>query len=233
MHLSVIVPVYNEAATVGPVIEKLSSLPLPVGDSLEIVAVDDASTDGSGITLAQLAGRGILRLITHPRNRGKGAALRSGIAAATGDRVLFHDADTEYDPADIPRLLDAARSGLDIVYGSRFLDGGNAGATPLHALANRFLSLLTRLLTGLPTSDMETCYKLVRADLLGRLDLREERFGIEPEITVKLGRLVRDEKLRYGEIPITYHPRGYDEGKKIGLRDGLRAVWALFRYRFF
>lgn len=233
MHLSVIVPVYNEAATVGPVIEKLAALPLPAGDTMEIVAVDDASTDTSGAALTQLAERGLIRLLTHPRNRGKGAALRTGITAATGDRVLFHDADAEYDPADIPRLLDAARSGLDIVYGSRFKSGGNAGATPVHALANRFLSLLTRLLTGLPTTDMETCYKLVRGDLLKKLDLREERFGIEPEITVKLGHLVRDEGLRYGEIPISYRPRGYDEGKKIGLRDGLRAIWALFRYRFF
>ena len=225
--LTVIVPAYNEAATIAAVIKRLSALRPPAGPVGEIVVVDDASTDGTSRILAPFAAQGAIRLITHPRNRGKGAALRSGIAAANGTHIIFQDADLEYDPADIARLWAVAREGADIVYGSR----AAGGATVLHRLANGLLSLLTRLVTGLPVSDMETCYKLVRVGLIKELDLREERFGIEPEITLKLARIVRREGLRYAETPIAYRPRGYAEGKKIGFRDGLRALYCLMRYR--
>jgi glycosyltransferase involved in cell wall biosynthesis len=229
--LSVIVPAYNEAATIGAVIEHLRSFSLPTGPIGEIVVVNDASTDGTGAALQPFADSGTIRLITHPKNRGKGAAVRSGIAAATGDWILFQDADLEYDPADIPLLVAAARDGADIVYGSRFI-AGNDGATWVHIAANKGLSLAARILTGLPITDMETCYKLVRADLLKSLDLHEERFGIEPEITLKLARLAKRDGLRYAEVPISYKPRSYAEGKKVGLRDGLRALYCLARYRW-
>lgn len=229
--LSLIVPAYNEAATIAAVIESLRGVGPAIGAAVEIVAVDDASTDLTGDILRPLAEKGEIRLITHPKNRGKGAAVRSGIAAAAGEWILFQDADLEYDPADIPALVAAARNGADIVYGSRFLSG-NDGATFLHIAANKGLSFMARLLTGLPITDMETCYKLIRADLLKGLDLQEERFGIEPEITLKLTRLVRRDGLRYAEVPISYKPRGYAEGKKVGLKDGLRALYCLARYRF-
>lgn len=229
--LTVIVPAYNEQATIGTVIGQLRSFLAPSGPIGEIVVVNDASTDLTGAVLAPLAEKGDIRLVTHPLNRGKGAAVRSGIAAATGDWILFQDADLEYDPADIPALMAAARGGADIVYGSRFI-AGNDGATFLHIAANKSLSFFSRLLTGLPITDMETCYKLIRADLLKSLDLHEERFGIEPEITLKLARLAKRDGLRYAEVPISYKPRSYAEGKKVGLKDGLRALYCLARYRW-
>ncbi len=226
MNLSVIVPVFNEAATIAKVLERLRPLRAPAGPIHEVIVVDDGSTDGTAAALQPFAARGEIRLITLPANRGKGAAIRSGVAAATGAYLLVQDADLEYDPAEIPRLWETAMEGAVVVYGVR--TGG--GSLP-HRLANRILSFFTRLITGLPISDMETGYKLVRTDLVRRLDLREERFGIEPELTLKLARIIRDEHLRYAEVPISYRPRGYAAGKKIGLRDGLRALYCLMRYR--
>ncbi len=229
--LSLIVPAYNEAATIRAVIDSLKGLDARIGAPVEIIVVDDASTDGTGDILPPLADNGMIRLIAHPKNRGKGAAVRSGIAAAAGEWILFQDADLEYDPADIPALVAAARNGADIVNGSRFI-AGNDGATFLHIAANRSLSFFSRVLTGLPITDMETCYKLVRAELLKSLDLHEERFGIEPEITLKLARLAKRDGLRYAEVPISYKPRSYAEGKKVGLKDGLRALYCLAHYRW-
>lgn len=229
--LSIIVPAYNEQATIAAVIDRLRGVAAAIGGAVEIVVVNDASTDGTGALLQPFADSGTIRLITHPKNRGKGAAVRGGIAAAAGEWILFQDADLEYDPADIPLLMAAARGGVDIVYGSRFI-AGNDGATFLHIAANKSLSFFSRLLTGLPITDMETCYKLIRADLLKSLDLHEERFGIEPEITLKLARLAKRDGLRYAEVPISYKPRSYAEGKKVGLKDGLRALYCLARYRW-
>lgn len=227
MNLSVIVPVFNEAATVGAVVQKLRANRQPNGPIDEIIVVDDASTDGTAEVLRPFVERNEITLVTHPVNRGKGAAVRSGIAAARGSHVLIQDADLEYDPDDIPRLWERAQAGAAVVFGTR-----TTGGAFLHRAANYLLSLLTRIVTGLPVSDMETCYKLVRTDLLKRLALREERFGIEPELTVKLARIIRREGLPYAEVPVSYRPRSYAEGKKIGLRDGLRALWCLIRYRF-
>ncbi len=227
MSLSVIVPVFNEAATVGTVIERLLSLRPPAGPIHEIIVVNDSSTDETGEVLRSFAGQDGIVLITHPINRGKGAAVRSGIAAANGTHVLVQDADLEYDSSDITRLWEQALSGAAVVFGVRTPAG-----SLVHRAANRLLSLLTRFVTDLPVSDMETGYKLVRTDLLKRIDLHEDRFGIEPELTVKLARLIRREGLSYAEVPISYHPRTYAEGKKIGFRDGLRALWCLIRYRW-
>jgi len=228
--LTVIIPVYNEEATIATVIERVLALRQPNGPVGEIIVVDDASTDGTSAILSPFVEQGLIRLVRHPRNRGKGAAIRNGIAAATGTYTIFQDADLEYEPADIPMLWCKALEGAAVVYGSRFVTG-NTGATSFHAIANRFLSFLARCMTGMPITDMETCYKLVRTDVLKRLNLREERFGIEPEITVKIALLGCHEELRYAEVPITYRPRGYSEGKKIGFGDGVKAIYCLIRYR--
>jgi len=222
--LSVIVPAYNEAETVEHVIRRLRELPL----RLEVIAVNDASRDATGLVLDQLAAEGVLqRVIHHPTNRGKGAALRSGIAAATGDVIVVQDADLEYDPADLPRLLEPIRSGrADAVYGSRFQGGPRRVLFFWHSVGNRVLTLVSNMFTNLNLTDVETCYKVVRRDLLQRLPLSSDRFGFEVEITARLSQA----GARIWELPISYSGRTYAEGKKITWRDGLAALWHIARY---
>jgi len=225
--LSVIVPAYDEAATIEAVARRLREVPLRI----EIVAVDDASTDGTGAVLDRLAGERVIdRVIHHPTNRGKGAALRSGIAAVSGDVVVVQDADLEYDPGDLPALLAPIQSGrADAVYGSRFQGGPRRVLFFWHAIGNHFLTLLSNMLTNLNLTDMETCYKLVRADLLKRLPLTSNRFGFEVELTARLAQA----RARIWELPITYSGRTYAEGKKITWRDGLAAILHILRYNLF
>jgi glycosyltransferase involved in cell wall biosynthesis len=222
--LSVIVPAYNEAGTVEAVARRLRELPL----RLEIIAVNDASSDGTGEVLDRLAREGrIDRVIHHPVNRGKGAALRGGFAAATGDVVVVQDADLEYDPGDLPALLEPIRRGqADAVYGSRFQGGPHRVLFFWHAVGNRFLTLMSNMFTNLNLSDMETCYKLVRRDLLLRLPLTSDRFGFEVELTARLSQV----GARIWELPITYSGRTYAEGKKITWRDGLAAMFHILRF---
>ena len=225
--VSVIIPAYNEAATVEAAARRLRSQPL----RLEVIGVNDASTDDTPGILDRLHAAGILdRVIHHPVNRGKGAALRSGFAAATGDVIVVQDADLEYDPADLPALLEPIRTGkADAVYGSRFQGGPHRVLYFWHYVGNRTLTLLSNMFTNLNLTDMETCYKLVRADLLKRLPLTANRFGFEVEVTARLAQA----RARIWELPISYSGRTYEEGKKITWRDGIAALLHIIRFNLF
>ena len=225
--VSVLVPAYNEGATVGRVFERLAVVPL----RLEVIAVDDGSSDDTGRQLDALAAQGkVHRVIHHPANRGKGAAIRTAIAAATGDVMVVQDADLEYDPADLPLLLAPIADGrADAVYGSRFLGGPHRVLFFWHSVGNRLLTLLSNMLTDLNLTDMETCYKMVRADLMRGLTLTSDRFGFEPELTAGLARA----RARIYELPISYAGRTYAEGKKINWRDGVAALWHIVRFNLF
>ena len=228
--LTVLIPVYNEAATVARVIEEVQGAPVTV--SREIVLVDDASTDGTREIVEKLvaANGDALRLVRHAENRGKGAAVRTGIAEARGEIVLIQDADLEYDPRDYPVLLEPILEGhADVVFGNRFHGGPHRVLYFWHTVANRSLTLITNMLTGMNLSDMEVGYKVFRAETLGRLRLTAERFGIEPELVIKVAKL----GCRVYEVPIRYHGRTYEEGKKITWRDGVAALYHILRYRFF
>jgi len=223
--LSVIVPVYDERNTVVEIVRRMRAVELPV--DLEIVIVDDGSTDGTRDVLRQLADSTV-RVIVHEVNRGKGAAIRSGLAQVTGDLVLIQDADLEYDPEDWPKLLGPILRGkARVVYGSRFT-GERRNMLFLHWVGNRFLSLVTNVLYNTTLSDMETCYKLFDRSLLDTITLRAQRFEFEPEVTAKLLR----RGIRIYEVPISYTGREFDEGKKITWRDGFIALWTLVKYRF-
>jgi glycosyltransferase involved in cell wall biosynthesis len=225
MKLSVVMPVYNEHGTLREVIARV----LAVSLDIELICVDDGSTDGSREILTELqTSSPRIQVLLQPRNMGKGAALRRGIQAATGDFVIIQDADLEYDPTDYPILLRPLIEGkADVVYGSRFLGSGPHRVLYFwHFVANRALTLISNALTNMNMSDMETCYKVFRREILQSIPIEEDRFGFEPEITVKIAK----RQLRVYEVGLSYWGRTYEEGKKIGWRDGFRALWCLLKY---
>jgi glycosyltransferase involved in cell wall biosynthesis len=233
MKLSVIVPVYNEIATIAEVIRRIRAAPVQV--PMELIFVDDCSVDGTreflqSFVTAKASDRGELKVLTHERNMGKGAAIRTAIPHATGTMILIQDADLEYDPQDYPALLKPILDGhADVVFGNRFHGGAHRVLYFWHAVGNRCLTTLCNMVTNLNLTDMEVGYKVFRADVLKQFQLHSSRFGFEPEITVKVAKL----GCRIYEVPISYHGRTYAEGKKISWRDGVAALYHIIRYQFF
>ena len=223
--ISVVIPCYNEVSTIEAILDAVRASEIP---DKEILVVDDGSTDGTREKLRSFEGQTGLRVIFHERNQGKGAALRTGFQAATGDVVIVQDADLEYDPKEYPKLLAPILAGkADVVYGSRFAGGESHRVLYFwHYAANKLLTLFSNMFTNLNLTDMETCYKAFRREVIQKIDLREKRFGFEPEVTAKVARM----GCRIYEVGISYSGRTYAEGKKIGWRDGLRAIWCIVRY---
>jgi len=225
MKLSVIVPVYNEVQNIREILRRVRLTKL----ATEILVIDDGSQDGSRELLTELDGKARLRVILHPKNRGKGAAVRTGIEAARGDVILIQDADLEYNPSDYPALLQPIADGIaDVVYGSRFLGGPRRAVMFWHMIANQLLTLMTNILYNTILSDMETGYKVFKRDITANMRLRANGFDFEPEFTAK----VLKRHYRIFEVPITFNPRDYAEGKKIKLPDAFIAVWTLLKYKF-
>lgn len=235
MLVSLVIPVYNEISTLAEILRRCIAVDFPK----ELVLVDDCSTDGSRELLQQLATEGLgilggtpnnrneLRVLFQPHNQGKGAALRRGFAESSGDIVIVQDADLEYDPRDIPRVIQPILDGeADVVFGSRFIGTPRRVLYFWHSVVNQVLTLLSNMATDLNLTDMETCYKAFRAEVLRTMNLEEDRFGIEPELTAK----VAHGRWRVYEVPISYHGRTYEEGKKIGWKDGVRALYAIAKY---
>jgi len=228
MKLSIVIPCYNEAKTIRTIVDRVRAAPVP---DKEIIIVDDCSRDGTRDLLRTEIAPLVDQVIYHANNQGKGAALRTGFAAATGDVVIVQDADLEYHPNEYPKLLQPIQDGrADVVFGSRF-SGGDAHRVVYfwHMVGNKFLTLFSNMGTNLNLTDMETCYKMFRRDVLKQITIEEDRFGFEPEITAKIARL----RVPIYEVGITYSGRTYEEGKKIGWRDGFRALYAIVKYNVF
>jgi len=225
MNLSVIIPVYNEVNNIEEIIKRVQSTKL----AAEIVIVDDASQDGTREILQKLDGKKKVRVILHEKNQGKGAAVVTGMNAAKGDVLLIQDADLEYDPRDYPMLLQPINEGIaDVVYGSRFLGGPHRVTMFWHLVANRLLTTMTNILYNTILTDMETGYKVFRRNVIKGMKIRAKRFNFEPEFTAK----ILKSRHRIFEVPISFNPRDYSQGKKIKLKDAFEAVWALLKYRF-
>lgn len=226
MKLSVVIPVYNEIQTIAEIIDRVQKVQI----EKELIIVDDYSTDGTREYLQQLKAENI-RVFFHDHNKGKGAALQTGFKHVSGDAVVIQDADLEYNPEEYHLLLNPILDGMaDVVYGSRFLTGSERRVLLFwHSLGNKFLTFLSNMFTDLNLSDMETCYKMFRTDVLKKITIEQNGFGFEPEFTVKIAKA----KCRIYEVGISYHGRDYSEGKKVGWKDGIAVFWYLIKYRFF
>lgn len=235
LKLSVIIPAYNEEKTIAAILDRVREVQLTGGMEKELIIVDDHSSDGTAALIQAYSEKhpdGGIRFFRHDRNSGKGAALRTGIEHATGDFVVIQDADLEYDPNEYNLLLQPLLDGhADVVYGSRYA-GGKAHRILFfwHSFGNKFLTTLSNALTNLNLSDMETCYKMFRRELIQRIQLKENRFGFEPEVTAKISRIPN---VRIYEVGISYYGRTFDEGKKIGWKDGFRAIYCILKYNLF
>jgi glycosyltransferase involved in cell wall biosynthesis len=227
--LSIVIPVFNEVHTIAEIVRRVQEVSLPGIEGREIVIVDDYSTDGTRDILSAYKDQTGIKIVFQDRNRGKGAALRTGIAQTTGNFVLIQDADLEYDPQEYPKLLAPLLAGkADVVYGSRFAGGESKRVLYYwHSVGNRFLTTLSNMFTNINLTDMETCYKMFRGEVIRNLRIEEDRFGFEPEVTSKVARM----GCRIYEVGISYSGRTYAEGKKINWKDGVRAIWCILKYR--